>query len=554
MSSESDGDENHQHKIRHSSIGSISKKEIRRIIGVDADKKSQEIKTHLDKHKQTNIVNNRKIENTAQQKQTEFGDSSTVHQNADKSTILQTSNGLNDSFKPKNILARTPPPSRGENDVFGAQKNAKRPRSEVSPDLIKPKRNQDNQVNDNNMENMNVDSFEIISQTNTGMEQQSTSDILEVALNSLETLHDFSGNGGITEFNGQQIRDCIFTLHKVVTKLAYKIGQVEKQNLDLTIQLTNRKPTVIENTSADQTDKYQTQTYTNDNYITPIEKTYSSIVKTNVPDPSSYEKWTTPPSKKDKHGAIIKIKDVKDSTKVLREIKQSFKNKGEGQQTFKSVKKLQGGGVLVECQNREQRAKLKETINAESGFEMKELQNKDPMIMLTGIEKGYKPEEFITALVEENPELKNTFGEDVDTKIKFITKRDCRNKRRENWIFQVDPTVFKWFIKNENINFDLTKVYVKEYCNPAMCYKCCLFGHVSKYCLGELCCHKCGGNHEGKSCPQNTTLDCPNCKRLKLKDRIHTARDPKCPAFLQKIEKYRESTNYGNQSTEAFLD
>lgn len=230
MSSESDGDEN-QHKNRHLSIGSISQQEIRRIIGADADKKSQEIKTYLDKYKQRNIVNNRKIENTAQQKQTEFGDTSTVHQN----------------------------------DVFGAQKNAKRPRSEFSPDLIEPESNQDQyQVNDN-IENMNVNSFEIISQTNIGMEQQSTSDIIEVALNSLETLHDFSGNGGITEFNGQKIRDCVFTLHKVVTKLAYRIGQVEKHNLDLTIQLTNKKTTVIESTSADQTVKYQTHTSTNNN-------------------------------------------------------------------------------------------------------------------------------------------------------------------------------------------------------------------------------------------------------------------------------------------------
>ena len=290
------------------------------------------------------------------------------------------------------------------------------------------------------------------------------------------------------------------------------------------------------------TNSCQMQTSRIKNDIIPREKTYSSIVQRNK---TQNEKWSTPP-KTEKHDTIVRLRDESDPKKVLKEIKQCLNNNRENPQTFKSVKKLQGGGILVECQNTEQQAKLTEALKSKNSFEIRELKNTDPMIMFTGIEKGYKPEEFIATLIEENPEIQNKFGKDIDTKIKFITKKDCRNIRKENWILQMDPMVFKWLIKTGTVNLDLTKAYVQEYYNIAMCYKCGLFGHVSKYCKGEVCCLKCGGKHESNQCPINTQLNCPNCKRWNLKDRAHTARDLKCPAYLEKIEKYIKTTNYGN--------
>ena len=106
------------------------------------------------------------------------------------------------------------------------------------------------------------------------------------------------------------------------------------------------------------------------------------------------------------------------------------------------------------------------------------------MLMINGIEKGYMPEDFIEEFIKDNPVIKHAFGKDVSTKLKFVTKRMCRNKNKENWIFQTNPELFKWLIKNENLTFDLTRAYIQEYTNLAMCFKCCYFGHVAKYCQG----------------------------------------------------------------------
>lgn len=202
------------------------------------------------------------------------------------------------------------------------------------------------------------------------------------------------------------------------------------------------------------------------------------------------------------------------------------------------------GGIIVECQDVTQQLGLEKALQSRNDLQTKRLQNSDPMLMITGIEKGYDPENFVTEFIDENPEIKTVFGDNVHEKIKVITRKTCRNQRKENWILQTNPFIFKWLIKNDNLSLDLTKAYIQEYTNLAMCFKCCYFGHVARYCKGEPCCCKCGNKHESNKCPENSPLNCPNCKRLNLQERRHSARDPKCPAFLQKIQKLQQQINY----------
>ena len=180
------------------------------------------------------------------------------------------------------------------------------------------------------------------------------------------------------------------------------------------------------------------------------------------------EKWTTPPPPIRKHETMIKMKNQDNSKEVMKEIKQNIAKSEKSTGSFKNIKKLENGSIIIQCENEIQQQKLREILENNSEIELKEIQNTDPMIMITGIEKGYKFKELIQIILEENPELK-IFGNSNKTLFKFITKKDCLNKRKENWILQTKPEIFRWFMKKEKINFDLTKTYVKEYCNIAMC-------------------------------------------------------------------------------------
>lgn len=68
---------------------------------------------------------------------------------------------------------------------------------------------------------------------------------------------------------------------------------------------------------------------------------------------------------------------------------------------------------------------------------------------------------YIKTRSKQNPDFKISFGENVREKIKYVTKKQCRKKEKENWILQLPPPIFKWVIKNENISFDLLKVFVQ---------------------------------------------------------------------------------------------
>lgn len=93
------------------------------------------------------------------------------------------------------------------------------------------------------------------------------------------------------------------------------------------------------------------------------------------------------------------------------------------------------------------------------------------------------------------------------------------------------------------INCDLVRVYVQEHLNMAVCFKCCGFGHVSIYCSAKNCCHKCGEEHEMKNC-NSDIFNCPNCTKMQLAERSHSARDIDCPVYQRKLLRYRNTINY----------
>ncbi|KAG5866114.1 hypothetical protein JTB14_016763 [Gonioctena quinquepunctata] len=215
---------------------------------------------------------------------------------------------------------------------------------------------------------------------------------------------------------------------------------------------------------------------------------------------------------------VIKPRNPEKTESVLKEMK---KNLTGTSKTFKSIRNLKTGSLIVQCNDEKQKQKIHVALKQQNTLEIKECINEDPMIMITGIDSGYENEKFI----DDNPDIKIASGENVIDKIRFITKRKCRNNNKENWILQTAPEIFKWLIRIDNLTFDLTKAYVQEHINLAMCFKYC-------YAKSELCCFECGGNHNPNECPREK-LDCPNCKLIGLQERIHTAKDRKCPAYLK---------------------
>lgn len=510
-------------KTRSFSFGSanLSKSEINQIIGIsEKEYDGKQIKTYSNKSGRSS-----NSEAEIQIPEKPINDGSKIRGDFKKSHD-QSQNTYEEVFAPKKTMTRTPP--KKNYDLPDGTIRSKRPRSDSSPSLLLDR--QKIPKHTFNTENGNEDS------------PQDTHEMVETLLGALEKICYFTEKKSFQQPDLTEMRQASFKLHAVVTKLVYRVGRLEAENA--TLQKTNQtQMKKNNNTSEESTTEVQNTNILETNNL----KTYSSITKTSKKqDITPNEIWKTP-EKTRNYEVLIKSTNSDQAVNIVKEIKGKMKGMGIFE-TFKNVRHLQSGGIILECYNYGQQKKLQDIIKTQKNLHTKELQNTDPMILITGIEKGYEPETFIKEFINDNPQITDIFGQNLEDKIKFITKKTCRNTKKENWILQTPPDIFKWIIRNDNLRFDLTKAYIQEYVNLAMCFNCCNFGHIAKYCKADPCCHKCGGEHNSRECSK--PLDCPNCKRLNLSDRIHSARDQKCPAFVQKIQKQREYVNFNTNNKE----
>lgn len=334
----------------------------------------------------------------------------------------------------------------------------------------------------------------------------------------------------LSEEDQSKVNTALLNAYKHFTEIAYKIGQLEKENLQLNYlyDITSKK-------------KLEPLNITTPGSHLHAGRTYSSATSQRTPSHNN-KTWEIPPQTR-KVETVIRIKDQKDPKQVIKEIKKNV-SKSDTEGNFKKVTQLKSGAVLIECQSEAQQQKLNQNL-ANKNFDVKDITAKDPMFLITGIIKGFTAEAFINELIAENPELIQTFGENIRTQLKVISKKDCKNKQKENWILQACPKIFKWFMENKFLTFDLATVYTQEYVNVSICFKCSNFGHVAKYCQRSECCHKCGGGHNAKDCTKDT-LECPNCTKMGLLDRSHSARNISCPIYQKRVDRIRQNTNYSD--------
>ena len=544
MSLESDGIKKGTslgHKIRHLSEGSTPSE----TNSLNVNKKTEEIRTYLDKYsryKKTDI----NINKTPEQQQ---GNSD---KNVNIINIVQENTDPNYVFRPRSSVSRTPPlynsSVSGEEAKISHssdENKQKRPRSESSPQQLNDNKKPCQTISqtENNV-NFNMEpSYENENNDKHGKQNQvsSTEDIINeifFALNKIDSCanktHNNEGNVILTECEQCGLRSSSSSINRALTLLVHRLGRLECENTNMKFQLANK-----------DTQQHLNKTHGLKTYATVVDNTnmQNNSRPENKMGNQNITTWSTPEINK-KYETIIRIPNVTDSKQAAKHLKQAVNSK-DIESGFRSVRQLKNGTLIVESHSESQQDKLKLALKDNNQVQIKETPENDPMFLVTGIEKGYSNEEFINELVRLNNEIETELSCTVANKIKVITKRQCRNPNKENWILQAPPNISKWFLKKGKVNFDLVKVYVQEYLNLAICFHCFNFGHVSKYCNEKQCCHKCGGEHDGRDC-QTTVLNCPNCSRMKFPEQEchHSARDITCPVYKRRLERYRNQVNY----------
>nr|CAH7750644.1 unnamed protein product [Callosobruchus chinensis] len=439
-------------------------------------------------------------------------------------------------FKPKKSTPRTPP-NRMQDDTLhdmplmekNFQETNKRHRSESSPEAGKINKRacyeMQNIITDKVISNF----FEEIDQIN------------KVVNRDFKQL-PFSNGDKSTIINSS------INIHKLLTQVVLKVSNLEKENFALSAKLLE-----IENgsTKAETSEGVrglsESTKADSDKPSVKAKSSYADIAKEQHGDQSrKYNskqdtQWTTPPTNR-KIETLVRINEINDPEIVVGRLKREVQSK-DTDGGFRNIRKLKSGTVIIESHSKVQQEKLRNLLREKSDISLKEIQATDPMFMITGIEKGYTDNDFVKELVRLNSEIRKEISCTIEENIKVIAKKQCRNPTKENWILQAKPDIAKWFLKKQLVNFDLLKVHVEEHINLAVCFKCCGFGHVAKYCKQDECCHRCAGCHSAKECKEES-LKCVNCLKMKYTDIAHSARDVNCPVYKLRINRFRNNINY----------
>lgn len=199
--------------------------------------------------------------------------------------------------------------------------------------------------------------------------------------------------------------------------------------------------------------------------------------------------------------------------------------------------------MILRSNDKEQENRVEDALQKQQGLTVKDTKQHQPQLAIKGVEKGHKKEDIIDELLRQNKDIRHTLTDDNLKNTRVIAIKDTRNPYKENIIIETDPVTFRYLIRKERATLDLINVYFEEHIEVAICFKCCRFGHVAKYCKEDPACRKCGGSHQGNQCAEET-LNCINCQRMGLQERQHSATDARCPMLIRKREIARSAVNY----------
>ncbi|GBL97999.1 hypothetical protein AVEN_126892-1 [Araneus ventricosus] len=145
-----------------------------------------------------------------------------------------------------------------------------------------------------------------------------------------------------------------------------------------------------------------------------------------------------------------------------------------------SLRKVNKGGVLIECGTEEEINKLKEEVatnpNLKDQVEFRSLVKVKPKIIIYGVEDDLNTEVGLNTLREQNEELKES-----ELKHKYLMKTN----RGTHWIISLDPDLFHKVIKIGKIYVGWFRLRVREYLFPKQCFNYYRYGYIGKNCQNK---------------------------------------------------------------------
>lgn len=249
--------------------------------------------------------------------------------------------------------------------------------------------------------------------------------------------------------------------------------------------------------------------------------------------------WKTPPLTAHKSEAIVVSSKVEKNSRKLATELSTLINPSDIDGPPKAMHTIWDGKLVIFAKNKSQKEKITDNLKKNSNLNFHKRKSPTPMLVVSGVQKGMSDLDFISKLTLCSEEMKGVSLDDC----KIVKRITCRNYWKENIVLRPGVEAFKVLVKKGKIDIDCQIHFVEEYLGVSMCYKCCRFGHITKFCKEKEECYNCSGVHDARTC-KSEIKKCVNCLKMFGKVCDHSARSPNCPAMMRVIEMSRERINY----------
>ena len=122
-----------------------------------------------------------------------------------------------------------------------------------------------------------------------------------------------------------------------------------------------------------------------------------------------------------------------------------------------------------------------------------------PKVMIYDMEADHDEKEIIDDIIVQNVD-DLTSREDFLKEFKCVHKYKNRNVNdtRPNWVVECSSRVRNILRRRDRLFVEWQSYCIKDYNLVVRCYKCLLYGHISKHCRGKQMCNHCTGEHDVK--------------------------------------------------------
>ena len=229
-------------------------------------------------------------------------------------------------------------------------------------------------------------------------------------------------------------------------------------------------------------------------------------------------------------------------------------------------------GIVVGCKSEKDVAKmvkhLEDETNLTVDFDVDIQKKLCPKVKISVLPKELTDEQLMEELFALNQEVRNTCTtvEDLKKSVRTIYSGKVDKADTLKYvILECTPKVRNVLLGLQKVHISYRIVTIRDHLHLTRCFKCCGFGHTSKFCKStvDVCSH-CTGAHAFKDCTAKQAKDsvpiCIHCaaENEKLKKKCaknnkvpkllktdHNAMNEVCPAFKRQQKIVFERTEYG---------